>query len=155
MIYATDSSNSEECQYITFKKGILDISVKTITFRAAVSHRYSNSKSFYATLACEIMKNNSIEYIACSIGNSEYTACVIFDKDTYQYINSKEIDTGGYYYKSAILPEKMEKGLFCTYSPSKGLICLKYDITTNEISTISTTNLGCNPSPTAFTILSF
>ena len=38
----------------------------------------------------------------------------------------------------------MEKGLFCTYSASNGIICLKYDITKNEISTIMSLNLGCS-----------
>ena len=102
-----------------------------ISYENTLSKKYTYNKSFYPAIACEIMKNNSNEYIVCEFGSNGYSACIIFDKDIYKAIDSKEIITGGQFYKSAILPEEMETGLICAYSPSNGIIFLIYDITTN------------------------
>ena len=138
IIYGHREGDADDCSYLSFIKGNYDSSSNTLSFEDPVnfyelsSYLGTNSGGkFKSTISCDIMKNNSKEYIACLYGNDGFLIVSIFDQDTYAEI-AHQINTEaiGYYFKLVILPEDREKGIFCTYRYD-GLKCLKYNIKSN------------------------
>ena len=129
-----DEAN-EECDTLEFIKGIYDSSLKNIIFNDPISFNpsdylfiYGSIRTFKAIISCDIMRNNSQEYIACLYGNYQNFIVSIFDFDNYELIASQNNNIGGHYFKSVILPDEKEKGIFCSFKAGQNLVCFNYDI---------------------------
>ncbi|MBQ6284763.1 MAG: hypothetical protein IJK67_00425, partial [Bacilli bacterium] len=139
LIYAYSSDNQETCSNIIFKKGTFDSNSKTISFDEPVSfdpteYIGGTGETIYATISCDIMKNNSQEYISCIYGNTNYFIVSIFDIENYQEIAHQRNTMGGQFFKQAILPDERESAILCSYKSGLTLACLSYYITTNSFS---------------------
>ena len=143
--------NCENRAEIMFKKVTFDSTLNTTNFSETISYQYFNENGFYPSISCELMINNNQDYIACFFGKEGLSVIAIFNINDYQIYKYKTTnDIKGQYYKSAIFPDKMEQGLFCLYSASSGISCLKYDITENEITVKNTSFInGCSTSSTS------
>ena len=111
---------------------------------------------FYSTTSCELMKNNSQEYIVCLYGNSNIFRVTVFNKDDYSVVATQEDTIGGQYFKCAILPNKREQGIFCGFKSGQSLYCINYDITRNIFyNKTKINNSGCSSKPTSLTVQYF
>ena len=118
---------------ITFHKGKFDSSSNITSFVDETFYNPFNDDTFYSTISCDIMKNNSQEYITCLYGKNTEFVVTVFNKNNFEVISTINDNVGGQFFKLGILPEEREKGIFCSYKSGGSFHCLNYDITTNSL----------------------
>ena len=117
-----ESTGENDCKNIKFKQGKFDANLKTINFNESQSKSFTpdsyhiTSEKFFGTISCNIMKNNSEEYIVCLYGNENNFIISIFDPLNYEEVSYKKYNGfGGQYFKSLILPNEYQLLLFCSH----------------------------------------
>ena len=90
IIYASECTginckilNFKQCSFNSFSNKIIIPSNTSFSFDV----RDQALDEFYSYFTCDIMKNNTNNYIACFYGNSGYMVCSIFDYFDYQISN--------------------------------------------------------------------
>ena len=152
LIYCIGNDDNEESTHINFEKGNFDSSSKEITFPNSYPFQpFSDCRTFYSMISCELMLNNTQEYITCLYGIHDYFYISVFDlNNNFQSISTISNDAGGQYYKSIVLPEGRTKTIACGYNPNSNLNCFYYDITTNTLTFLkSVVDKGCGYQPTS------
>ena len=135
LIYGNNSlSNSEDNNDIIFQKVVFDSSSNEINLDNSIIFNPLGTSLFYPSISCQLMRNNSNEYIACAYGTYNILYVSVFDpNDNYTHISTISNNLGGQYFKSSVIPDEMERTLFCTFKPGEtvNLKCLTYDIKEN------------------------
>ena len=131
LIYGYEEGKIEICNSIIFNTCIFDSITNITIINNSISFDPFNGTDFYPQISCHIMKNNSEEYISCLYGNDDNFVITIFNLNDYSIVATQENNIGGKYFKSVILPNEREKGIFCTYKEGQSFYCLNYDITKN------------------------
>ena len=136
---------------IIFHKGKFDSSSNITSFVDETFYNPFNDDTFYSTISCDIMKNNSQEYITCLYGKESEFVVTVFNKNNFEVISTINDNVGGQFFKLGILPEEREKGIFCSSKAGRSFHCLNYDITTNSLTNkiIINNNGGCRSDPTS------
>ena len=126
--------NSEDCTYIAFIKYTYNSSTKSLTSEKEEYDPPINT--FFGTMSCNPMINSNNDYITCVYGEYNHIYVSVLDpNNNYNLVNSNDIEIGGQYIKSAVLPPEKKQLFICAYSMGKEYLnCLSYNIEDNSLS---------------------